>query len=281
MHAENEREGNTPLKFQIYGASAATIRRGVGSIMNVDIGKKAVRTNETGVVHIESELLAGSGACAGCGTSGGGGEGEAICLIIIAVLMALFTIVWAAVMIVFSIVTLGGFIKRRYRTLATVETENLEFLGKLSVYATMNRAVLNHPIGHPQYDDWAKETFGLFKRQKYVRQLSFILGIAWGIIEVAFKLYQILFDPAFNYDLWPLRYVMILVFTPLILYSPFMESKFRSAFSMGEEHVMRVIDQEPSFSLDSPMTLASKPVVLAFRPEFLSKKKEPPSSSSS
>ena len=58
MHAENERDGNTPLKLQIYGASAATIRSGVGSIMNVDIGKKAVRTNETGVVHIESELLA-------------------------------------------------------------------------------------------------------------------------------------------------------------------------------------------------------------------------------
>ena len=50
---------------------------------------------------------------------------------------------------------------------------------------------------------------------------------------------------------------------------------------MGEEHVMRVIDQEPSFSPDVPMIFASKPVVLAFRPNLQPKKKETPSGSSS
>ncbi len=267
MHAEKAGTENKFQKLQVYGASAATIRRGVGSIMGVDIGKKSVRTNETGVVAVKSELFSSAGG-AGCTGSGGSGE-EIYCFIIAAIMMALFAIVWAIVMLAFSIVTLGGFIKRRFRTLVFIEKENVEFLGKISVYASKNGAILNHPVGQPQYDDWAKDTFGLFKRQKYVRQVSFLLGISWGAVEVAFKLYQVLFEPTFTYDLWPLRFAMILVFTPLILYSPFMELKFRSAFGVGEEQVMRLVDHEPSYSLESPMTFASKPVVLAFRPDLL------------
>ncbi|MHA2462803.1 MAG: hypothetical protein ACXAEJ_16360 [Candidatus Thorarchaeota archaeon] len=258
------------IGIRIYGASASSVKKGIETITSVNPGKKAVHTKETGRVSVTPEIYSQLGGCDGGG--GGGGGGELLCLIIIAIVMAVFAVVWAIVMIAFSILTLGGFIKRRYRTLVVCETENREFLGKLAVLSVRNGGVLDYPFGNPQYDEWVTDTFGLFTRKKNIRQLSLALGFGWGIIEIGFKLYQIIIDQSFNYDLWPLRYVMIAIFVPLILYSPFLEMKFREAFDTGEEMIIRLVNQESSFSPDHPMNFEEEP-------RFIDLKLDPPKKS--
>jgi hypothetical protein len=62
---------------------------------------------------------------------------------------------------------------------------------------------------------------------------------------------------------------MIVIFVPLILYSPFLEMKFREAFDIGEEMIMRLVNQESSFSPDHPMTFEEEP-------RFIDLKLDPP-----
>ncbi|MHA1962606.1 MAG: hypothetical protein ACW99U_20630 [Candidatus Thorarchaeota archaeon] len=260
-------KSNKDIGIRIYGASASSVKKDIETITTVNPGKKAVQTKETGRVSVTPEIYSQLGGCDGGG--GGGGGGELLCLIIVAIIMAVFAIVWTIVMIAFSIMTLGGFIKRRYRTLVVCEKENKEFLGKLAVLTVRNRGVLDYPLGNLQYDEWVTDTFGLFTRKKNIRQLSLVLGFGWGIVEIGFKLYQIIFDQSFNYDLWPLRFVMIAIFVPLILYSPFLEMKFREAFDTGEEMIIRLVNQEQSFSPDHPMTFEEEP-------RFIDLKLDPP-----
>ena len=205
----------------------------------------------------------GNGCCGGGGDCyGGGGSGEEgviICLIIIVAIMAALTIVWAVVMLAFSIMTIGGFFRKRFRTLAIVENENKEFIGKLAVITVQKRGVLNYPFGHREHDDWMVRVFGLFNRLKHLRQVSIFFGFWWGFIEIAFKLNELILGVG-GYDQWPLRYVMIAIFLPLLLYSPILEIQFRGVFDTGDEMIMRLVNQEPSYSPNQPIMFSETPL---------------------
>ena len=264
MFTEDEQEPKKALAIRAYGVSGSTLKKEIESITGVNPGNNAVYSKETGRVLLTSEVF-GSGGCGGdCtgGCSGGGGGGEegvVLCLIIIVALMAALTIVWAVVMIAFSIMTIGGFFRKRFRTLFIIENDNKEFIGKLAVITVQKRGVLDYPFGHREYDEWMNQTFRKFYRLKYLRQISIFFGFWWGFFEIAFKLNQILLNPA-DYNLWPLRYVMIAIFLPLLLYSPILEIQFRGAFDTGDEMVMRLINHEPSYSPNQPMMFSETPI---------------------
>jgi hypothetical protein len=163
-------------------------------------------------------------------------------------------------MIAFSIMTFGGFIRKRYRTVVLMEKENLEFIGKLAVVSVRKGGVLKYPLGQPDYDDWVEDAFRMFKRLKIIRQVSLVLGFLWGFTEVLFKLYQIILNPAFDYNLWPLRYVMVAIFVPMLLFSPILELQIRNSFDIGDEMIERLIHREPSFSPNQPMMFEEEPL---------------------
>ncbi len=245
--------------LRVYGVSGGTIKKEIKVITGINPENDAVYTKETGRVSVTPEIYITTGGCTDFGGGGGGGEGALFCIILIIAMFAVFAIVWAVVMIAFSIMTFGGFVRKRYRTLVLLEKENTEFIGKLSIMIFRKGGVLMHPLGHPDYDGWVADTFRMFNRLKLIRQLSLVLGFLWGFIEVAFKLYQIILAPTFNYNLWPLRFVMIAIFVPLLLFSPILGFQLRDAFDMGEEIVMGLVSREPFFSPDRPMAFEEKP----------------------
>ncbi len=248
------------LKIHAYGASASSVNSCIESITGIHPGKDAVHTKETGHVKTQAEVSLGVGSTAGVS----GDEGAIIVLIVVAVLMTLFAFVWTIVMVVFSIVTVGGFVKRRFRTLVLMEKKNQEFIGKLAVLTYGKKGVLKYSLGQDQYDEWNGKAFNLFVHLKYLRQVSMFIGFIWGVVEIGFKLYQVVFDLSFTYDLWPFRYVMIAVFVPLILYSPILELRIRSAFNKGGESVDRLIAYETSFNPNHPMTFEEAPRLVRF-----------------
>lgn len=268
MDYTGNQDSKKALAIRAYGISGGTLKKEIETITGVNPGKNAVYSEETGRVAVASELLGASGSgsggvggdCyAGSCDGGGGGEGAIVCLIVIVAIMAAFTIVWAVVMIAFSIMTIGGFFRKRYRTLFIIEKENKEFIGKLAVITVQKRGVLEYPLGDQEYDDWMSQTFRKFYRLKILRQVSFFFGFCWGFIEVAFKLNQILLNPA-DYNLWPLRYVMVAIFLPLLLYSPILEVQFKWAFDAGDELIMKLIDRDSSFSPNQPMMFSVVPI---------------------
>ena len=254
MSTDEMESKSKAMKIPVYGVSASSIKNGVEGITGVNPGRDSVETRETGRVAVVPEVYKYLQTC-----DAGGGECDIICFVILLVMLMAIAIVWVLVMIVFSIVTLGGFIKRRYRTVIAIEKENTEFIGKLSVLTFNRGGVANYLLNDIEYDEWMVTTFGLFKRLKDIRQLSLLFGFIWGATELGFKLYQILFDQTFNYNLWPLRYVMIIIFIPLILYSPILEMKFRNAFDIGEDILARLVHNYPSFNPDTPMLFEVKP----------------------
>ncbi|MFW9889380.1 MAG: hypothetical protein ACFFER_14425 [Candidatus Thorarchaeota archaeon] len=272
MESDEKQKASKHAVMRIYGASGSTVKKGIESIMGVHPGKKSVSSEETGTVTVRSEVFSQlqSPDTATCG-GGGGGEGELFCLIVIAIVMTVFAVVWSVVMIVFSIVTIGGFIKRRFRTIVIVGKKNTELIGKLSVFAYRRGGVSDYTLGNIQYDEWKDSTFGLFMRLKYLRQGSFLLAFGWGIIEIGFKLYQLVFDPAFDYYLWPFRYVMIAIFAPLIFYSPILEMSIRRKFREGEDIVARLIMNEPRYNPEQPMPFEYQPKVGESLPGSLAK----------
>ena len=256
-------EPKKPLAIRAYGVSGSTLKKEIETITGVNPGSNAVYSRETGRVSVTSEVF-GDGGCGGgdcyCNGGGGGGEeGVIICLIIIFAVMIALTIVWVIVMFAFSIMTIGGFFRRRFRTLVIVENENKEFIGKLAMMTVQKRGVLEYPFDYLEYDDWMIRAFGMFNRLKHIRQVSLFFGFWWGFIEVAFKLNQMFLNPA-DYNLWPLRYVMIAIFLPLLLYSPILEIQFRGIFHTGEEMVMRLTNYEPSYSPNQPMMFSETPI---------------------
>jgi hypothetical protein len=259
---ENE-EPKGAIAIRAYGVSGTTLKREIETITGVNPGKQAVYSEETGRISVTSEVFGdgcggGGGDCYGCDGGGGGGEGAIICLIIVLAIMVALTVVWAVVMIAFSIMTLGGFFRKRYRTLVVFEKQNKEFIGKLAVISAQYHGVLQYSFGYPEYDDWAEDTFRLFNRLKYIRQASLFFGFWWAFVEVAFKLNELILGVG-GYNLWPLRYVMIAIFVPMLLYSPILEIQFRRAFNTGEEMVMRLVNQEPSYSPNQPMMFSVTP----------------------
>ncbi|MHA2025196.1 MAG: hypothetical protein ACW98U_04765 [Candidatus Thorarchaeota archaeon] len=259
-----EVEPKKAIAIRAYGVSGNTLKKEIETITGVNPGSNAVYTEETGRVAVASEMLGtggcgGGGDCYGCDGGGGGGEGAIVCLIIVVAIMAALTIVWAVVMIAFSIMTLGGFFRKRFRTLFVIEIENKEFIGKLAAITVQKRGVLEYPFEHREYDEWMTQTFRKFNRLKYLRQISIFFGFWWGFFEIAFKLNQLLLNPA-DYNLWPLRYVMIAIFLPLLLYSPILEIQFRGVFHTGDEMVMRLISHEPSYSPNQPMMFLTTPI---------------------
>ncbi|MHA1908389.1 MAG: hypothetical protein ACW98Y_13905 [Candidatus Thorarchaeota archaeon] len=261
MHANQESNVDSWSSVLFYGVSASSVRSDIDTVTGKQSGKFGVKTEETGTVFAQSEVTGGSGSgYCDCSCSGGGGDGEAYLLIVIAVLMILFAIVWAIVMLAFAIMTLGGFVKRRYRTRLVIEKENKELIGKLAVLTFRKGGVAKYQLGSVQYDDWADDTFTLFVRKKYIRQISFFIGYIWGAIEIITKLNQILIDPA-DYNLWPVRIVMIAIMLPLLLYSPFLEFSIRGAFETGGEAVDRLIMEHPIYSPESQMKYSSEPIV--------------------
>ena len=259
LSTKEKESDNELLVILAYGVSGGSVEKELENITGVNPEKKTVHTKETGHIIVMPEVQLGLGA-----SDIGFGDGAALVLVIIAIMMAVFATVWTIVMILFSVVTLGGFIKRRFRTRIIMERENLEFIGKLSVLTFRRGGVLNHSLGQDQYDEWMGQTFRLFKQLKLLRQGSMGLGFAWGVVEVGFKLYQILFDASFSYNLWPFRLVMVMIFIPLILYSPILEMKFRRAFETGDENIARLITNEPSFNPDSPTSFKEKPRLVDF-----------------
>jgi len=261
---ENSKSDTTnPLGIRAYGVSASAVKYGIESITGLNPGKIAVYTKETGRVSVTPEIYS-TVVCGDCTTGGGGsgdGEGLLCCILIIAVIMAVFTIVWAVVMIAFSILTVGGFLKKRYRTLFIIEKPNREFIGKIALHVFRSGGVLEYPFGNVAYDDWVKSTFNLYVRLKIIRQISLFLGFVWGFVEVAFKLNQILFNPA-DYNAWPLRLVMVVIFLPLLLFSPVLEIQFRQERETGEEIIMSLLAEEPSFAPDHPMIFQEEPMTV-------------------
>lgn len=257
-------EPEKPLAIRAYGVSGSTLKKEIEFITGINPGSNAVYSKETGRVSVTSEVFGdgccgGDGVCTCNGGGGGGDEGLAICLIIILAVMMALTIVWAIVMLAFSIMTIGGFFKRRFRTLIIVENENKEFIGKLAVITVEKRGVLEYPFEHHEYDDWMTRAFGMYNRLKHLRQASIFFGFWWGFIEIGFKLNQLLLNPA-DYNLWPLRYVMVAIFLPLLLYSPILEIQFRGLFDTGDEMVMRLTSDEPSYSPNQPMMFSETPI---------------------
>jgi hypothetical protein len=267
-------EPEKPIAIRAYGISGSTLKKEIETITGVNPGKNAVYSKETGRVSVTSEVF-GDGGCGGgdcyCNGGGGGEEGVVICLIIVFAVMIAFTIVWAIVMLAFSIMTIGGFFKRRFRTLVIIETENKEFLGKLVVATVQKRGVLDYPFDHLEYDDWMTRVFRMFVRLKYLRQASIFFGFWWAFIEVAFKLNEIIRDQG-GYNLWPLRYVMIAIFLPMLLYSPILEIQFRGIFDTGDEMVMRLTNHEPSYSPNQPMMFSETPIEVGKITESKTKK---------
>ncbi|MHA2395554.1 MAG: hypothetical protein ACXAC0_02550, partial [Candidatus Thorarchaeota archaeon] len=184
MDYNGAQDSEKALAIRVYGVSGGTLKSEIETITGVNPGKNAVYTKETGRVAVGSEFFGtgggggGGGDCyvGGCDGGGGGGEGAIICLIIIVAIMAAFTIVWAVVMLAFSIMTLGGFFKKRFRTLFVIEKENKEFIGKLAVITVQKRGVLEYPFGHREYDEWMVQTFRKFYRLKLLRQASILFG---------------------------------------------------------------------------------------------------------
>ena len=78
------------------------------------------------------------------------------------------------------------------------------------------------------------------------------------------KLNEILLGYITNYDpaVLPLRIVMVVIFIPLLIYSPVLESQFRSASDDGEEMVMRLLLEENAFSPDHRMTFEETPRIV-------------------
>jgi hypothetical protein len=271
LEPEEASKESTVAVMRVYGASGSTVKGGIENIMGVHPGRKSIHTKETGTVTVKSEIYA---HFEGSDCAGGGGEGELLCLIVVAIIMAVFAIVWSVVMIVFSIVTIGGFVKRRYRTIVITGKENTEFLGKLSIFAYRKGAVSDYALGNMQYDEWKDDAFGLFMRLKYIRQGSLLLAFGWGIIEIGFKLYQIIFNPAFDYYLWPFRYLMIAVFAPLIFYSPVLEMSIRGKFSEGEDIVARLVMNEPRYNPELSMAFDHQPEIGESLPASLAKEEK-------
>lgn len=100
-----------------------------------------------------------------------------------------------------------------------------------------------------KYDKWMQRTFCLFKKQKYIRQLSLFLCAIWGMVEAGFKLNQVPFDATFSYDLWLLRLVMAAIVVPFLFYAPSLEIQLRRAFDSGQEIVDRILIEESSYRL--------------------------------
>ncbi len=254
------------MKIRAYGVSASSVRKSIEEITGVNPKKKAVLTKETGRVCADSEKFAGGGGMGycDCGSPGDGGEGLVVILIIIAVLMAMVAIVWTVVMIAFSIITVGGFLKRRYRTVVIIEKMNREFLGKLAISIARNGGVLDYSFGHEGYDDWVRRDFKLHIRLKHLRQISLFFGIGWGLIEAMLKLNEILLGYITNYgpSVMPLRLAMIAIFIPLLIYSLVLEGQFRNASDDGEEMVIRLLSEEYSFSPDHSMAFGAEPRIV-------------------
>jgi hypothetical protein len=55
---------------------------------------------------------------------------------------------------------------------------------------------------------------------------------------------------------------MILIFSPLILYSPFLEMKVRSAFRAGREAKQYLIHEAPRYDPDRPMQFIGHPRIV-------------------
>jgi len=256
-------EPQKPVSIRAYGISGSTLKKEIETITGVNPGKNAVYSKETGRVSVTSEVFGdccgGDGYCTCDGGGGGGEEGVAICLIIILAIMIALAVVWFVVMFAFSIVTIGGFFKRRFRTLVVVEDENKEFIGKLAMITVQNRGVLEYPFGHREYDDWMTRAFGMYNRLKILRQVSIFFGFWWAVVEVAFKLNEYIMGVG-GYNLWPLRYVMFAIFLPMLLYSPILEIQFRRLFETGDEMIMRLTSHEPSYSPTQPMMFSEAPI---------------------
>jgi hypothetical protein len=255
---------------RIYGVSASTVKAEIETLTGVNPGRKAVKTKETGRVSVTPEIYSSAkyADCCSGGGGGGGGDGGAclFCFILVVAFMAVIAIVWAVVMLAFSILTIGGFLKRRYRTLLVMEMRNREFIGKLAVSTFRKGGIMEYPFGHDQYDSWMKRAFALFVRLKHIRQISLLFATFWGFTEVAFKLNQVLLNPSLNYDLWPLRYVMMAIIIPLLLYSPILEIQFRNSRDTGEEMITRLLTENPSFSPDTAMVFEEEPKLTALLP---------------
>lgn len=258
LESEEKPEASKNTVMRVYGVSGSTVNSGIETIMGIHPGRKSIHSKETGTVTVKSEIYR---HLEGADCAGGGGECDLLFLIILAIIMSVFAVVWSIVMIAFSIVTIGGFVRRRFRTIVIMGRENIEFIGKLSVLVFRKNGVSDYTLGNVQYDEWKEDMFGLFMRLKYLRQGSLLLAFGWGIVEIGFKLYQIVFDPTFDYYLWPFRYVMIVVFAPLIFYSPVLEMTMRGKFDQGQDIVARMVMNEPRYNPDLAMTFDHQPVI--------------------
>ena len=277
MHATSS---DKVLSLRVYGASGSAVKKDIEELTGVNPGKNSVYTKETGRVSVTPEIYATAWCPVDGGASGvSDGEGLLVCLIIIAVIMALFAIIWSVIMIAFSIMTVGAFLKRRYRTLVVIDKEHREFLGKLSVMITKKGGVIEYGLGVPVYDEWTKRAYGLFRQLKVIRQVSIFFGFWWGIIEVAYKANNIL--NGVDYNLWPLRYVMIAIFVPLLLYSPVLEGRFRRSFDRGEELAIRLVNDHPEFSPNQPILFEEAPLEVGKVIPGSKKMKEPEEKSTS
>ncbi len=246
------------IPLRAYGVSASSINEMIEHLLGRRPSRKEpIKTEETGLVLADSELLnreLGVSDCSGCT----GSECDLICILSILVVMLVVSVVWLTVMIAFSVVTLGGFFKRRYRSVVLVEHEHREFLTKLSIMILRKGGALDYSIGDPEYDEAITNVFLLYGRLKIIRQLSILLGTVWGTIEMAFRLNNILFNPNLEYNLWPLRFIMVGMFLPMMFYCVYLEYRFRRAFSDADEASIRVIMTDPAMNPDTPVSL-SKP----------------------
>ena len=239
--------GNDYQRYRVYGVSGTKIRDMIRTIVPVHEEGPIMFSRRCGEIRVTSALKGGDLWIPDCGGGATDGEAALCCLGIVVALLAVVAVVWAVVMIVFSVVSWGGFFKRRFRTFVFLERHDEELIRKLAVAVAMEGGVLRCEIGEPSFDMWARDTLSLYLRLKRIRQASLLLGAGWGWVEVLFKARNII-DPSFHYNLWPFRFVMVLVFLPLIFCMPVLEMSFRSTARQGLEVAERLAATRPEYN---------------------------------
>ncbi len=234
--------------YSIYGASTSVVKEIVYEVGQGDDVDKLTTTRCCGSVAVVDEMMSGDLVyCDGGGLSSTDECG--IFLLIIIALMAVFAIVWAAVMIVFSIFTLGGFVRRRYRTLLMIEQPRRNLLLNVAFGVAFRGGVMDWDTGIPEYDEWKEKALSHYRALKYVRQISFLFGIIWGMNEIYNKALNLL-DPNYHYNLWPFRLMMVIIFLPLLFACPVIELRMRELYRTADPMFQSILADDPDIEQD-------------------------------
>ncbi|MCF2137755.1 MAG: hypothetical protein K9W43_11040 [Candidatus Thorarchaeota archaeon] len=251
LETKESGESENVISFEILGVPSSAVRDDIKKFASPIENEDGSMTSESvGEINVTSGIIT---ILAGLGSGlGGSGEGILLFLVILFIVMSVFSIVWVFVMIAFSIFTLGGFFKRRHITVVSIKKRDDSFVSKLVVASVLRGGVLYENLGDPDFDDWLQRAQKLYQKMVHIRWAGLLAGTIWGIVEIAFKGYNIL-HPTFHYDLWPFRILMVSLFLPMIFYSAWIELRLRRHYSEGDLVVHRLMASDPVFNPEQPL----------------------------